>query len=80
MYNKRLWHSLPLAGTQTCARLRHFCTHVCAPYLEVTTVRFWHNSEVFAHFIIMLFKLTAILLVPTKQETTYGNSNSYTLE
>lgn len=46
MYNKRLWHSLPLAGTQTCARLRHFCTHVCAPYLEVTTVRFWHKAEI----------------------------------
>ena len=40
---------------------------------------YWHNSEVFAHF-IMLFKLTVILLVPTEQETTYGNSNSYTLE
>ncbi|OES33519.1 hypothetical protein BFV94_0535 [Alteromonas macleodii] len=31
----KLCHSLPLAGTHTRARLRHYCTRVCAPYLEV---------------------------------------------
>ena len=31
----KLWHSLTLAGTQTRARLRHYCTRVSAPYLEV---------------------------------------------
>ncbi len=28
-----------LAGTQTRARLRHYCTRVCAPYLEVILPR-----------------------------------------
>ena len=33
--NKQIMSLAALAGTQTRARLRHYCTRVCAPYLEV---------------------------------------------
>ena len=47
----KLCHSLPLAGTQTRARLRHYCTRVCAPYLEVrrhllTALKSGFNSDI----------------------------------
>ena len=34
---------MSLAGTQTRARLRHYRTHVCAPYLEVSTTGVKHE-------------------------------------
>ena len=35
MIIKQIKSLASLAGTQTRARFRHYCTRVCAPYLEV---------------------------------------------
>lgn len=42
-HNKQI---MSLAGTQTRARLRHFCTRVCAPYLEVGMTPFVNPERV----------------------------------
>ena len=38
-YNKQIMALAAAPGTQTRARLRHYCTRVCAPYLEVMHYR-----------------------------------------